>query len=156
MRTLFCAIVLSVSSGMAAAQIDLPDDVAGDPRAVAEAAGKIWIDAYVAGDVETLVGMYAPDAVLLSTGGVMLEDRDGIRNFFSLVTDTRSRNVVVKNSSVRQYGDVVIQNTTWRYEAILWEGRKIEGSGRSSQAVRLTPEGWYIISHHQAFDRPPD
>lgn len=152
MKALFCAFVLSASSGIAAAQIAVPDDVAGDPQAVVEAASKAWIEAYVAGDVEALVRMYAPDAAILSAGGVILEGHDSVRDFFSLVTNTKSRNIVVKGSSVRQYGDVVVQNTTWHYEAILWEGREIEGSGRSSQAVRRTPEGWYIISHHQAFD----
>ena len=156
MKTLFCAFVLSASFGTAAAQIAVPDHVAGDPQAVVEAVNKAWIEAYVAGDVEALVRMYAPDAAILSTGGVVLEDHDSIRNFFSLVTDTRSRNLVVKKSAVRDYGDVVVQSATWHFEAILWEGREIEGSGRTTTVVRRTPEGWYIIGYHPAFDRPPE
>ena len=151
MRSLLCALILSAGTGLAAAEIASSSDTASGVDAV----NRAWIDAYVAGDVDALVSLYAPDAAILSTGGVILEGHDAVRQFFDLVMNTRSRNIVVRDSAVREYGDIVIQNMTWNYEALLDDGSSLEGRGRSALVFRKTSEGWQIIGYHPAFDRPP-
>lgn len=155
MRTLFCAFILSATTGLAAAQIPVPADVT-DVEAQIAAGSEAWIDAYVAGDVDALAAMHAPDAVILSPNGRMFEGIEGIRAYYELTAGfTRNRRITVKENSIRDYGEFVIQNSTWDFQAELQNGAPFEARGRSSMVAAKRGNGWYIIDYHPAFNPPP-
>jgi len=56
---------------------------AGPPEDVAAALER-WASAFNANDVESLLKLYTPDAVLVgTTGSTLIEGQDGIRKYFS-------------------------------------------------------------------------
>jgi uncharacterized protein (TIGR02246 family) len=156
MRALLCALSLCVGSGIAAAQIVVPD-ADDDLQSIVEAANKAWLGAYTAGDVDALVKMHSPDTVILSPNGFKLEGLEGARTYYTMSIGfaPKNRSVTIKESTVRQYGDIVIQNATWDFTAATPDDTPVEVSGRSSVVSIRKPDGWYIIDYHPAINPPP-
>lgn len=155
MRTQLCAFILSATTGLAHAQIPVPADVA-DVEAQIAAGSEAWIEAYVAGDVDALAAMHAPDAVILSPNGRMFEGIEGIRAYYEMATGfTKNRRITIKESTVRDYGDFLIQNNTWDFKAELQDDTPFEASGRTSMVAARRGNGWFIIDYHPAFNPPP-
>ncbi len=154
MRTLTCAFLLSASTGLAGAQIVVPDS--DDLQSIVEAANQAWVEAYTAGDVETLVKMHSEDTVILSPNGMMLQGLEGARSYYTLVIGyaPKNRSVSIKESKVREYGDLVIQNATWDFTATRPDDTPVQFSGRTSLVTLKTPGGWYIIDYHPAINPP--
>jgi ketosteroid isomerase-like protein len=156
MRTLLCAFLLASSSGIAAAQFVAPDQT-GDIQTLVEAGNKAWIEAYVSGDIDTLVKMHAEDSVILSPFGRRFDGVEGAREYYSQSYGfaPKDRVVTIKDSTVREYGDLIIQNSTWDFSATGVDDTPFTISGRSSVVSMRTPEGWFIIDYHPAINPPP-
>jgi uncharacterized protein (TIGR02246 family) len=157
MRALLVAATLSMAAGHAWAQLAIPDDLVDDAPAAVEAANRAYLDAYSKGDVDALVTMFAPDAIVVSpVSGQRLQGRDGVRQLYGQsVAFTKSRETVIRDSMVREYGDIVIQNAKFDTRFVLQDDRVFETSGRISVVVQKTPEGWFIIDYHPVYDRLP-
>lgn len=157
MRTLLTACLLATTMNVAWAQIVVPEGTSSDLDALTEAANRIWIEAYTSGDVEALVKMHAPESLIQSPFGRMLEGLDGAREYYTMAIAyaPKNRHVTIKESKTRQFGDLVIQNSTWDFSAARPDDTPVEFSGRSSVVVQRTPDGLYIVDYHPAVNPPP-
>lgn len=156
MKTVITAFLLSSSVGFAAAQI-APPDASDNLEALADAANSAWVEAYTAGNVDELVGMHAEDTVILSPNGSIFEGLEGARAYYTLAIGfaPHDRSITIKERTVRQYGDLIIQNATWDMKATTPDNTPIALSGRSSIVALKTPEGWFIVDYHPAINPPP-
>lgn len=157
MRILVTACLLSATMNVAGAQIVVPEEARGDLHAMAEAANRIWVEAYTSGDVEALVAMHAPESVIQSPFGTVHEGLHGAREYYSMnvAAAPKNRSVTITESKLREFGDLIIQNASWEFSAARPDDTPISVSGRSSMVVKRTPEGFYILDYHPAFNPPP-
>ena len=156
MRRFICVFLLASSSSIAAAQFVPPGD-ADDLQSVVEAAGKAWMEAYKSGDIDALANMHAADSVILSPFGLRFDGVEGAREYYRLTYEfaPKDRVITIKDSTVRRYGDLIIQNVSWDFTAASADDTPVAFSGRTSMVSIKSPEGWYIVDYHPAINPPP-
>jgi uncharacterized protein (TIGR02246 family) len=107
--------------------------------------------ALLAGELDELVGLFEPDAVVLpAAGGGPLRGRSAIREAlagFAAMrpswTDEIHRVVVA--------GDIAVVHNSWRWSATEPDGSSIEREGISSNVMRRQRDGgWAFVLHDPA------
>lgn len=85
MRLILLSICLLASGGCAASPRHEFDWRAGANPEVAsiEAASRAFSEAYVRGDVDSMLALYTPDAVIFPTNSEMITGRDAIRGYWT-------------------------------------------------------------------------
>lgn len=110
-----------------------------------------WCKAFVASDVDCLVGMYASDAVFLGTTSPrMLSTTDEIREYF--VRATRQRNpksADVLELQLQDHGALVVANALDRIEWSDSQGPLVS-LGRVTFILGRFDHGWRIESFHRS------
>jgi uncharacterized protein (TIGR02246 family) len=100
-------------------------------------------DAFNAGDVDGLVGLYEPDALMATPEGTFVQGRDAIRrqwaDFVSL-----GGTITMVTRHAAEMGDIALLRNDWHFVA---EG--MDFSSRTAEVARRQDDGsWrYIIDH---------
>jgi len=105
--------------------------------------------AYNAGDMQGLMALYEPDAVLVPQPGAepvrgLQAIRSALEGFLAL-----KGTVELQTTHVVQHGDIALLRSAWRLKGTGPDGKPVEMSHSSAEVVRRQPDGsWrYIIDH---------
>ena len=132
--------------------------VAGTKEDVA-AATQAWIDAQNSRDIERVVVLYDPDAVLWGTASPTIRDSpSAIRDYFQrLPTFPAAYKAVIGEQRVRVYGDTAINSGTYTFLSVaVRDGKPINIAARFSFVYRNRDGRWMIVDHHSsAVPAPP-
>ena len=118
-----------------------------------EEVDQLFAQAFSAGDLETLVALYEPDAALVSQSGQVVTGREAIREalqgFLALCGEFR-----LEVRSIAGTGDLALVRSDWSLVGTAPGGCLVNLSGRGSEVVRRQPDGtWlYIIDNPYAAD----
>jgi uncharacterized protein (TIGR02246 family) len=96
-------------------------------------------------DLDAVVSLYEPTAVLVS-GGAVVEGSDGIRDFYRRLFELKPHLTLQTLKSCRS-GEIALLQAEWSWSATNAGGNQMTRQGRSVEVVRLQPDGrWqYLI-----------
>lgn len=100
-------------------------------------------DAFNRHDLEAIVALYEPGAVLVSAGG-SVQGADAIRDLYRGVLATRPT-IDVRTLAVNRAGDLAMLHGTWRLNGIGADGGEIPREGRNTETARLQPDGRWLF-----------
>lgn len=109
--------------------------------------------AFNAGDIEDLMALYEPNAVLAPQPGQravgLAAIREALLGFLSLKGKMQSENIYCMRA-----GDIALLQASWTLSAIGADGKPFELSSRTAEVVRQQPDGsWlYVVDHAFAND----
>lgn len=115
-----------------------------------------FAEAFNAGDIDALVALYEPDAVLLPRPGYVVTGTEAIRaalqELLALKGQMRS-----ENQYALVHGDVALLRAKVHLIGTAPDGARLEINNHTAEVVRRQPDGsWlYIIDHPYGAD-PPD
>lgn len=104
--------------------------------------------AYNSGDVEQLLALYEPDAILAPGPGLRAVGLEAIREallgLLGLGGTMSSENLYCLRS-----GDVALLQGSWQLSAVAADGTAIELASRTAEVVRRQPDGsWRYVADH--------
>lgn len=110
---------------------------------------QIFTDALNAKDLETLVDIYADDAVMIAPGNNIIRGKDDIRAFFVdvlKVVDSITLDTVFRVN----YKDTVVFRSNYTVIYKTEDGNTVSQSASGIEVERLQPDGtWlFIVDHH--------
>lgn len=107
-----------------------------------------WAATYSANDLEALVALYAPDAILLgTTSPVMSEGTEQIRTYFKDLTGSGRKNAIVERRTITLDENAVVSTGFYNF------ARASEGDvPRPSRFTMLIVkrDGRWMIQHHHS------
>ena len=118
-----------------------------------EEVDQLFVQAFSAGNLEALVALYEPDAVLVPQSGKVVTGREAIREALqgSLTLCGEFR---LEVKSVVGTGDLALVRSDWSLVGTAPGGCLVNLSGRASEVLRRQPDGsWlYVIDNPFAAD----
>lgn len=105
-------------------------------RAEIERLGHQWEEAANTGQVERLVEVYAPDAVILPPGGPVIEGTATIRELFRQEFEAFDTKIAFTTQEIEVEGDMA-----YRRGRYVWRGTE-RGSGRALETTNKFLEVW--------------
>jgi uncharacterized protein (TIGR02246 family) len=115
-----------------------------------------WAAAFNANDVDALVNLYTPDAILVgSTGTVRQEGRDAIRGYFRRLANSGDK-VVIEDRKIVLLGDNIAYATGF-YEFSAVRDRAVRKTKAGFSMVFVKQGNDWLIAHHHSSVRsgPP-
>ncbi|HZS33316.1 MAG TPA: SgcJ/EcaC family oxidoreductase [Methylomirabilota bacterium] len=106
-------------------------------------------EAFNAGDLQALMALYEPDAVLIpQPGAEPVRGLQAIRSALEGFLGLKGR-LELETTYVVRHGDVALLRSAWRFRGTGPDGRPVEMAHRSAEVVRRQPDGsWrYVIDH---------
>jgi uncharacterized protein (TIGR02246 family) len=122
------------------------------PREEAMAVLDRWVQAFSASDVDTISGLYAPDALFMGTGSrTVVSDPAGVRRYFeqALLTQ-RPRLAKVLESTAMVVSDTVVVVNGLDVTYATRDGMIIENPGRFTFVVARRGADWRIVHFHRS------
>jgi uncharacterized protein (TIGR02246 family) len=113
-----------------------------------EQAHRLWAEAFNAGDLESLMAMYAPDARFVPQPGQVLTGqaalREALQGFLALKGQIR-----METAYVVQAGDIALVRAQWQLTAKDADGKPLAMSGNSTEVYRQQSDGtWLLLIDH--------
>ena len=127
------------------------------PKEDVAATTQAWIDAMSSHDLERVVALYDPEAVLWGTRSPTLRDNPAtVRDYFNILkTVPPSYKAVMGEQRIRIYGDIAINTGTYTFSEDR-DGKPISRPARFSFVYRNRDGRWLIVDHHSsAVPAPP-
>ena len=107
-----------------------------------------WDAALRTRDPDTVVALYAPDAVLLPTfSNQVRRSPEAIRSYFVKFLG-RGPSASVEDGSVRVYGDVAVHSGVYAFA--FTSGPLREARARFTFVYRRDHDAWRIVEHHSS------
>lgn len=95
-------------------------------------------------DLETIVGLYEPEAALVH-GGALVRGQHAIREAYRSVLGLHPT-IDVQTLQVISVRDTALLRGTWSWQATALDGTPLRRSGRSIEIVRLQADGgWRFV-----------
>jgi uncharacterized protein (TIGR02246 family) len=124
-------------------------DDAADTRARAEidSLGRQWEEAANRGQVEGIMEIYAPDAVILPPGGPVIEGSETIRELFRQEFERFDTKLAFTTQEIEVDGDMAFRRGryVWRGTPRL-SGQTVETTNKFLEVWRRQPDGTWRIS----------
>jgi len=114
-----------------------------------EDAHRLFIDAFNAQDVDALVALYEPDAVLCNKAGKPVRGLQAIRQAFEAILSSKPQ-MKLRTRYAIPLGDLALLRSDWEIRGAEADGIPFEPHRHSStEVVRRQPDGtWrYVIDH---------
>ena len=111
-----------------------------------------WAAAFNASDVDTIVGLYAPDALFLGTGSrTVVRKTEEIRQYFerALLTD-RPRGAVLHSREVMALSDGTVIISGLDETTSVRDGKTLSNPGRVTFIVAKRGADWKIVHFHRS------
>lgn len=141
-----------VSLGLA---LTLPGFAAVAPASDPDDAAQTWAEAFNRRDLDSIVTLYAPDAVLWGTTSPILRDTpEKIRDYFSNMPQRPNVRVALGEHRLRVLGDVAIDTGYYTFSNTD-NGQKTSTAARFSFVFRRENGRWLIVDHHSSAAPPP-
>jgi uncharacterized protein (TIGR02246 family) len=137
----FCLLFISLCSSA----------IAG-PREEAFQVVERWGKAFTEADVDTIVGLYAPDAVFMGTGSkTIVVKPEEIRNYFQAALLGKRRFVATfVDSTVSALSDTAFVVTVLDKLAVTLDGKTQDVFGRVTFVVTKRESAWKIVHFHRS------
>ena len=143
MRALLSAVALFASLSSAA--------IAGPKEDALQVLEK-WTKAFAASDVDTIVKLYAPDALFMGTGSKTVEtDPAAIRKYFegALLT-RRPRAAPISSQEVMVLSDTAVLITGLNNSTGVLDGKTFSNPGRVTFVIAKRGSDWKIVHFHRS------
>ena len=129
----------------------IPTLALAGPKEDVGAATQAWVDGMNSHNVERVVALYDPEAVLWGTRSPTLRDSPAtVRDYFKILqTVPSSYRVVLGEQRIRIYGDMAINTGTYTFSEDR-EGKAITRPARFSFVYRNRDGRWLIVDHHSS------
>lgn len=106
---------------------------------------RYFAEACNSGDIEKLLGMYEPDAILVERTGAFTQGTAAIREHLETLLSLRPTMEIVASTAVVN-GDLAQLSSCWRCSATAPDGSPIELEFRGSELDRRQRDGtWRIV-----------
>ncbi len=129
--------------------ITLPGAASAGPAEEANAVIDRWAAAYSANDVDALVGLYAPDALLLgTTSPILSQGTAGIRTYFQDMPGSGRRNAIVERHTIVLGDDAVLG--VGFYDFARKEQNYQPRPSRFTMVIANRGGNWVIVHHHSS------
>jgi uncharacterized protein (TIGR02246 family) len=116
-----------------------------------EEAGKVFQDTFNAGDIDGLVSLFEPEAVLVPAPGKVVAGSDALRETFAGVLATGARFEIVKLFSIHRVGDIALATTEWKMASNDADGDLVTVRARPVIAFRQQTDGSWRFLIDNAF-----
>jgi len=112
-----------------------------------------FAEAFNSGNIETLVALYEPDAVLVPQPGQLVEGAQAIRVALEELLSLKGR-MRSENQYALVRGDIALLRAKVHLTGIGPDGNRLEINNHTAEVVRRQPDGsWlYIIDHPYGAD----
>jgi uncharacterized protein (TIGR02246 family) len=111
-----------------------------------EEAGKVFQDTFNAGDIDGLVSLFEPEAVLVPAPGKVVAGSDALRETFAGVLATGARFEIVKLFSIHRVGDIALATTEWKMASNDADGDLVTVRARPVIVFRQQTDGsWRFL-----------
>lgn len=123
------------------------DDASG-ARAEIERLGRQWEEAANTGQVERLMEVYAPDAVILPPGGPTIEGSETIRELFRQEFERFDTKIAYTTQKIEVEGDMAYRRGryVWRGTPRGAPGPAVETTNKFLEVWRRQPDGSWRIT----------
>ena len=139
-RWLLIFAVLALTPVMAFAG---PDE---DARAVVDH----WATAFNSNDVDALVGLYTPDAILIGTTGLApMEGSNAVRSYFARLAKSADK-VAIDGRKISVLGDKVAYATGFYTFSVMRKGEMRKSLAAFTMVLVKRRKGWLIVHHHSS------
>jgi uncharacterized protein (TIGR02246 family) len=109
-----------------------------------------------AGDVQALVNLFAPDAILLGTTSPKIaKTRQEIEEYFQALTQFTSRSFTVDNDSAIVLSNDAVLFAGFDTFVLVRDGKTIEVPARFTFVIAKTNDGWQIAHFHSSMRPKP-
>ena len=116
-----------------------------------EEAGKVFQDTFTAGDIDGLVSLFEPEAVLVPAPGKVVAGSDALRETFAGVLATGARFEIVKLFSIHRVGDIALATTEWKMASNDADGDLVTVRARPVIVFRQQTDGSWRFLIDNAF-----
>ena len=106
-------------------------------------AHQAWGDAFNRGDVEALLALYAPDAILVAQPGQQVSGKEGIRAAMEVSWPRRGRSRS-ETRSVVVVEDIALTRGRWTLRGTGPDGQPMEMGGDNAEVWRRQPDGTWL------------
>lgn len=114
-----------------------------------------WATAFNANDVDALVNLYTPDAILVgSTGLAREEGSDAIRGYFARLANSGDK-VVIEDRKIVSLGDNIAYATGFYEFSAMREGEVRKTKAGFSMVFVKQGNDWLIAHHHSSLRSSP-
>jgi uncharacterized protein (TIGR02246 family) len=126
-----------------------------DPAGDISAAVDRWAGAFNANDVDALVNLYTPDAILVGSSGVTRQEgRDAIRGYFARLANSGDK-VVIEDRKIVSLGDNIAYATGFYEFSAMREGELKKTKAGFSMVFVKQGNDWLIAHHHSSLRSSP-
>ena len=111
-----------------------------------------WASAFTEADVDTIVGLYAPDAVFVGTGSksIVTQPADIRKYFETTLLGSRRFVATFVESTVTPVSETVVVVTALDKLAVTADGKTQDLYGRVTFVVARRESGWKIVGFHRS------
>ena len=106
-------------------------------------AHRVWADAFNRGDIEALLALYAPDAILMLQPGQQVSGKEGIRaaleGFLSLKVP-----LTLETLSVAVKDDLALTRGRWTLRGTGADGQPVDLGGDTAEIWKRQPDGTWL------------
>jgi uncharacterized protein (TIGR02246 family) len=115
------------------------------------AATQAWANAMTRHDIDGVLALYDPEAVLWGTRSPTLRaDPARLREYFNVLrTVPPSYKAVLGEQRIRIYGDIAINSGSYTFSEVR-DGKEIVRPARFSFVYRNRDGRWLIVDHHSS------
>jgi uncharacterized protein (TIGR02246 family) len=106
---------------------------------------RVWSDAFNGGDLDALVDLYEPDAVMTRSSGPVIAGRDAIRQAFTAFLASRPQ-MEATTRKVISTGEIALCYGDWSLRGANADGTPRAVSGKAVEVLRRQPDGtWRYV-----------
>jgi len=106
---------------------------------------QLFITHFNAGDLESLMALYTPDAALVPQPGQVLTGHAAIREALQGFLALRGK-IEMETTYVVQAGDTALMRGQWRLSGTGPDGKPLTLAGKSSEVVRKQADGRWLFA----------
>jgi uncharacterized protein (TIGR02246 family) len=113
---------------------------------------ELWVKSFTAADVETIVGLYAPDAVFMGTGSkTIVTQPETIKKYFeATLLGNRKWVASLMDTSVLQLNDTTVVVTGLDKLVVTADGKSQDVFGRVTFVLSKRDSDWKIVHFHRS------
>ena len=141
MKRIFTTLILFFYTSLSFA-------VTSQEQAVMQAS-QTWANAIDSHNVQQITSLYDPQAYLYATFQDMIDNQQGIYNYFKKLVTHPNLKVDFIKEHVRLYGETAINSGLYDF-SYDENGKHINIPARYTFVYAQSPNGWIIVEHHSS------
>jgi uncharacterized protein (TIGR02246 family) len=112
-----------------------------------------FTDAFNTGDIDVVMTLYEPDAVVVPQPGQVVSGTAAIRESLSGFLALKGK-IAIEPRRILTSGDVALLNTTWKLEGTAPDGSPLNLGGETTEVIRRQPDGTWLYTIDDPFSQP--